>query len=166
MARTIININSPVDLIANEQLKYDVAVHRYRVTKEGYDKNTNTSIVLQEGSDEDADLQVIRISDLIYTYMYSKMDTGDDIENTEFRISRDKNLAEALKTAMIQMYESDLITGAVKIYYQHGIDQGISREDLLDSAVPPIVRDTLENATLLKNRYGIRVPDDKYREGY
>lgn len=165
MARNIITMESPIELINNDDLFYDIKTHRYILTIKGIKSQTGDDIVLSEGDNNKAKVELNTLSRLVYNYMYSKIDRAD-IEVVEFRISRDVTLALALQEAMGSFYEADIINGATWVYFRNGLDEGLNIEDIQAAKVPPIIHDILDNAKLLKSKYGFKIPDDIYRTGY
>lgn len=159
-----INFNSPLNLLSDGVI-YNDKTHRYRWTTDKIAEITGDSPVVSEGSIPLADRHMDRISQIIYTYMYSRV-ARSNRDMLEFRISRDTDLAQVVLDAQLLLYEADRINGAVKIYYQHMMDTNRSPEDLLKSVVPPIVVHTLENANIFAQYHGAFVPDNIYRSDY
>lgn len=176
MARTVITLESPVDLVStdiNADFYYQILglgnrpIHRYRHSIAGIDKRTGFSIVEQEGDTTKANVHLDRASAMLYAWMYSQVNANDR-EVLEFTISRDKQKAFAIEQALVSLIEADRLNGIIQIYYQHGIDLGVQKDDLLDAAMPENVKAILLAAKMLKRRLngGAKISNELYREGY
>jgi len=170
----MITFNSPIDIVDNSPtenpvdayLTYSETTHRYVLTINAIASLTGDNAVDASGSTENANNELNRISIAVYTYMYST-GTANDKRVKEFVISRNSEYANTLQDAMIAMWTAGRISGAHRVYYQHGLDTGNSASELNAVRTPLIVRDLLDNDTLLA-RYpaSLDVPVDLYRVGY
>lgn len=159
------NINTdPVDLIDDNEYFYDEDVHRYRLRALAAKNFANIDWVATEGSEDGAKIKARRVSDYIYDMIRALLPKRDR-DYLELRIALDQDLALDLKRIMLILAETDALNKIIEIGYGHGLDIGVTKEDMQKAQINSVLENALMQGTFLTIRY-VGFPRARFRVGY
>lgn len=164
--------NYPYD---DDIMKYDMAAHRYILTKSGVFQELGINLDLEiqrPGRSNTADRFLKKISDSVYSYIY---EDSNSAEWLEFQLAKNSALRDIIKEMLLAQVEYILDNNFLDDYSGVNIQKGTAmrRQDLrgsmhVSATVERLCRQDIKGVSYpLKSVFMLpSVPLSLYREGY